>query len=196
MSQPQVHEIDVTTTTYQRADLDDSQIPPNIFAFTPPSTAKLVTEFETPTLTRGGTSVGKAAPDVTFDSPEGKKASLKSFQGRPVLLDFWATWCAPCVASLPSLARLYEDSDIGSAGDAAMHSERRIRTTGFRLNGGGWATGPTEHSNGQYWQWHRAALRGSGKRNTSDFRPWVPERWRILGRPDWPIRRALSGDCL
>jgi len=48
VSQPQVHEIDVTTTTYQRADLDDSQIPPNIFAFTPPSNAKLVTEFETP----------------------------------------------------------------------------------------------------------------------------------------------------
>jgi len=109
VGQPQTHEIGVTTTTYQRADVDNSQIPLNIFTFIPPSGAKLVTEFQTPTLTRA-TSVGKTAPDVTLDSPDGKKVSLKSFQGRPVLLDFWATWCAPCVASLPSLARLYDEA--------------------------------------------------------------------------------------
>ncbi len=54
--------------------------------------------------------MGKAAPDVTFDSPDGKKLSLRSLKGRPVLLDFWATWCAPCVASLPPLARLFEEA--------------------------------------------------------------------------------------
>jgi thiol-disulfide isomerase/thioredoxin/outer membrane lipoprotein-sorting protein len=109
MDQPQTHEVDVTTTTYQQADLDGSQIPSNIFVFAPPSSAKPVTEFKSPTLTPANL-VGKAAPDVTFDSPDGKMLSLKSFQGRPVLLDFWATWCAPCVASFPSLARLYEEA--------------------------------------------------------------------------------------
>jgi thiol-disulfide isomerase/thioredoxin len=99
------HEVSVTTTTYQKADLNASQVPPNAFVFTPPSTAKLVTEFKSPTPPN---LVSQTAPDVTLDSP--KKLSLKSFQGRPVLVDFWATWCAPCVASLPSLARLYEEA--------------------------------------------------------------------------------------
>ncbi len=109
IDQPQTHEVNVTTTTYQQANLDGSQIPPNIFAFTPPSGAEPVTEFKSPTITPANL-VGEAAPDVTFDLPDGKKLSLKSFQGRPVLLDFWATWCAPCVASFPSLTRLYAEA--------------------------------------------------------------------------------------
>jgi thiol-disulfide isomerase/thioredoxin/outer membrane lipoprotein-sorting protein len=108
VNQPQTHEVDVITTTYQQADLDGSQVSPNTFLFTPPS-AKLVTEFKSPTLAPTSL-VGKAAPDVTFDSPDGKKLSLRSLKGRPVLLDFWATWCAPCVASLPPLARLFEEA--------------------------------------------------------------------------------------
>jgi thiol-disulfide isomerase/thioredoxin/outer membrane lipoprotein-sorting protein len=106
---PETHEVDVTTTIYQQADLDGSQIPPNTFVFVPPSSAKLVTDFKSPIL-EPASLLGKPAPDVTFELPNGKSVSLKSFQGRPVLLDFWATWCAPCVASLPSLARLYEQA--------------------------------------------------------------------------------------
>ncbi len=38
-----------------------------------------------------------------FDRPGGGQVGLESFRGRPLLLNFWATWCPPCVAELPLL---------------------------------------------------------------------------------------------
>src|SRR5882762_3036022 len=48
----------------------------------------------------------KAAPAVTFADSAGGSHALDQFKGRYVLVNLWATWCAPCVAELPSLARL------------------------------------------------------------------------------------------
>lgn len=42
-------------------------------------------------------------PDVTFQDPAGRAVRLADFQDRPVLLNLWATWCAPCIAELPTL---------------------------------------------------------------------------------------------
>ncbi len=48
----------------------------------------------------------KPAVDVAFDTPEGKRVTLADFRGRAVLLNLWATWCAPCRAEMPALDRL------------------------------------------------------------------------------------------
>jgi thiol-disulfide isomerase/thioredoxin len=49
---------------------------------------------------------GMNAPDTKFQDPDGEAASLTEFRGTPVLLNLWATWCAPCVKELPTLDAL------------------------------------------------------------------------------------------
>lgn len=56
----------------------------------------------------------RPAPDFTLKSLEGEEVSLESLRGRTVLVDFWATWCAPCVFQIPLLNDFYaEHKDEG-----------------------------------------------------------------------------------
>jgi thiol-disulfide isomerase/thioredoxin len=48
----------------------------------------------------------KPAPSTAFLDPDGRPIKLDAYRGRLVLLNLWATWCAPCVKELPSLYRL------------------------------------------------------------------------------------------
>jgi peroxiredoxin len=49
---------------------------------------------------------GKAAPDFTLQSLDGKTVHLADFRGKGVLLNFWATWCQPCKIEMPWFAEL------------------------------------------------------------------------------------------
>lgn len=49
---------------------------------------------------------GKQAPDAIFTGADGRDVTLADFAGRPLLVNLWATWCAPCKAEMPTLDAL------------------------------------------------------------------------------------------
>ena len=54
-------------------------------------------------------NVGDNAPDFTITAENGKPISLSNFGGKVLVLNFWATWCPPCVEEMPSLNRFAAD---------------------------------------------------------------------------------------
>jgi thiol-disulfide isomerase/thioredoxin len=62
-----------------------------------------------PTIAGQSPEPGKPAPDFEFEDPEGQASSLSDLQGKPVLLNFWATWCGPCVHEMPFLQEIYNE---------------------------------------------------------------------------------------
>ena len=52
--------------------------------------------------------VGRRAPDFTVRTAQGERRTLASYHGRVLILNFWATWCPPCLEEIPSLNRLHQ----------------------------------------------------------------------------------------
>jgi len=51
---------------------------------------------------------GASAPDFSVTDLQGKKLTLSEYRGRVVLLDFWATWCAPCLEEIPHFIEMQD----------------------------------------------------------------------------------------
>jgi len=72
---------------------------------------------------KGATSplgLGQTAPDFALSDIDGRPVKLSDFAGRPVWVNVWASWCAPCRAEMPDLDAVYRDVRRGESGLALL----------------------------------------------------------------------------
>jgi len=59
--------------------------------------------------TKEGLAKGEVAPDFELTTLDGKEVRLSDYQGKKVILNFWATWCPPCRAEMPDMQNYFEE---------------------------------------------------------------------------------------
>jgi thiol-disulfide isomerase/thioredoxin len=88
---------------------------------------------------------GTAAPDWELSEPGGRKHSLSQYRGKIVVLDFWATWCGPCLKVMPGMEKLrrqYGEKGVVvfgvnsfETGDPVAHMKEKAYTYPTLING-------------------------------------------------------------
>ena len=133
---------------------------------------------------------GTAAPKVKFVMRDGSSASVADFRGKPVLVNLWATWCAPCIAELPDLDEMAE----GRRGLTVLAISQDLG--GWRAVDKFWTTGKFERlvprldAQGNFAQ----AVGAAGLPVSILYGADGRERWRVNGPVEWtsaPVAAAL-----
>jgi cytochrome c biogenesis protein CcmG, thiol:disulfide interchange protein DsbE len=97
----------------------------------------------------GPFGTGVAAPDFALQTVDGQTVRLSDFAGRPVWINVWASWCAPCRAEMPDIEQVYRETQGASAGGVGGGAgpvillislgedppvvQRYLSTTGYQL---------------------------------------------------------------
>ena len=135
------------------------------------------------------------APTASFKDAAGRAVSLGAFRGRPLLVNLWATWCAPCIQEMPSIDRL------------AASEKTRLAVVAVSQDGNGLAAVAPFFAKAKiialqpYLDPDNAlmmALKAETLPTTILYDANGSERWRHVGKVDWddPAARAVLADTL
>lgn len=99
--------------------------PASLSQATPVPGSVIATESRLLDEGRGRPAVGEPAPDFSYTLEDGSAVRLSDLRGTPVILNFWATWCIPCVEEMPALQRALDESGGRIAVLAVNRNETR-----------------------------------------------------------------------
>lgn len=128
-----------------------------------------------------------AIPSTAFDDAEGEPTSLQELRGDWMIVNIWATWCAPCIAELPSLNQLA--TDYPNIKVVAISVDRNAEDALDFLNQIGADNLPLYHDN-TFAIAGKDALAANGIPLTVIYAPNGAEIARIQGEADWQSPEA------
>jgi len=124
---------------------------------------------------------GSQIPDFQIKDPSGKELNLASLKGKPVLINLWATWCAPCVAELPQLNQLAAGNPGIKVLTVNQDMDKLERVAPFLVQKGGTSLQPwLNPDNALAFQFGAETLPA-----TVYYDAEGREVWRVLGERNW-----------
>lgn len=132
---------------------------------------------------------GEAAPAIAFQDASGKTVSIATFAGKPVLLNLWATWCAPCVKEMPTLDSAAETLTVVPV---SQDFDGAAKVTPFFAKGGYKHLKPYLDTKTGLSIAYNASLPTSVLYDSTGH-----ELWRMTGGMDWTSKtaKALLGEA-
>lgn len=132
---------------------------------------------------------GEAIPTTSLRRPDGSAGALTSLRGKPMLVNLWATWCAPCVRELPTINRVA--SEVAGNGHVVTVSQD------IQLDTAGVAAWLAERGWGEVDSWHdpdsaTGSAFGGALPVTLLYDASGKEVSRVIGPMDWYSPEALA----
>lgn len=133
---------------------------------------------------------GRAAPDAAFKGADGRELALTDFAGRPLLVNFWATWCVPCKVEMPTLDSLAAlEAGKVTVIAVAQDLQGRKKVVPFFESTGVTNLEPYTDPQNRVW----SAIGGSPKLPTTVlYDSEGREVWRVIGGVEWDDEELIA----